>query len=132
MGELDPVFAVRGSVGLTEASRTAALRFVELRFGGADEFAAGLETKGHRTIGSAVRRFDAVGRRIQAVLGGSEIDGEAGVADVVHQRFLYDTNGGGWELRAPGREYTGGPDEWEMVPSDDVVDVGEPMWLLGL
>ena len=54
-----------------------------------------------------------------------------GVADFEHARFLYNSDGECWRLFAPGREYVGGFDEWEMVrTATAVIAAEEPIWLL--
>jgi hypothetical protein len=125
---------LRESVARTQASGTAALRFVSSQSGGSGGLAGALVDGGHSASAMALGAMDRLARQVRSRAGISEIGGRPGVADFQQQRFLYaqgDDDDPNLTLFAPGLEYSSGPDDWELVRRDaDVIGQAEPAWLL--
>jgi hypothetical protein len=136
-GHLDDVHgyaeAVRKSVELVRAERTAALRFLPSLIDSEpplDERLAEVAP----LVGRGLRVLGAIRRQVMTRLQISEIPGPLGRTDFINERSLYDGGGQGWTLTAPGLEFVGEPGEWERVVLEDETLVGyvDPMWLLEL
>jgi len=121
---------VRRSARLTRAERTAAIRFLPSRI----ELRPTLEERmSERSpgLGRAMRAAGGARREIMTALQISEISGQSGRIDFIHERSPYAEDEDQWVLHTPGVEFMGGPGEWERVLADEhAVQAREPLWLL--
>jgi len=121
---------VRRSARLTRAERTAAIRFLPSRI----ELRPTLEERmSERSpgLGRAMRAAGGARCEIMTALQISEISGQSGRIDFIHERSPYAEDEDQWVLHTPGVEFMGGPGGWERVDADDdAVQAREPQWLL--